>query len=135
VFRTRIQQNRTRRGPDGFGSRAPRPVQRAVWNARRRPCGAERAFAVAGGSTLADAHDGPGHDGGYGKRHSKGRGRGDGGHHNGNAILRSAPEGDARLDETLATKPPSPCLAPAVLINPAPAGAAATGTDIAASGA
>jgi hypothetical protein len=46
-----------------------------------------------------------------------------------------SPEGDARIDETLATKPPSPCLAPAVLINPAPAGTAVTGTCIAASGA
>jgi len=46
-----------------------------------------------------------------------------------------SPEGDAEIDETLATKPPSPCLAPAVLINPAPAGTAVTGTYIAASGA
>ena len=46
------------------------------------------ALAVAGGSTLADAHDGGGHDGGdhHGKRH----GRDDRGKHNGNAILRSA---------------------------------------------
>jgi hypothetical protein len=176
------------------------------------------ALAVAGGSTLASAHDGPGHDGRgdgdhRGKRHERDRG-----HHNGNAILRSAlfgsktaahggpplfgvnpggldwvinekgkakigrdgrvrvrieglvfaegpnvgkntvpqlaatvycggaavgttrpvafsPEGDARIDETLATKPPSPCLAPAVLINPAAAGTAVTGTYIAASGA
>jgi hypothetical protein len=46
-----------------------------------------------------------------------------------------SPDGDARIDETLDTKPPSPCLAPAVLINPAPAGTAVTGTYIAASGA
>ena len=176
------------------------------------------ALAVAGGSTLADAHDGPGHDGDNGEHHGKGHGRDDRGHHNGNAVLRSAlfgsktqphggpvlfgvspggvdwvfndkgkakvnrdgrvrvrieglvfaegpnvgkntvpqlaatvycggtavgttkpvafsPEGDAEIDETLATKPPSPCLAPAVLINPAPAGTAVTGTYIAASGA
>lgn len=116
------------------------------------------ARAVAGGSTLADAH-GCGH-------HGKDRGK-----HKGNAVLRSAllgskttagkntvpqlaatvfcggaavgttapvafsPEGDARIDQMLATSPPSPCLAPAVLINPAPAGSAATGTYIAASGA
>jgi hypothetical protein len=174
------------------------------------------ALAVAGGSTLADAHDGPGHD--SGKHHGKRQGHDDRGHHKGGAILRSAlfgskttahggptlfgvapggldwvindkgkakvgrdgrvrvrieglvfaeganigkntvpqlaatvycggaavgttkpvafsPEGDARIDETLATKPPSPCLAPAVLINPAPAGTAVTGTYIAASGA
>ena len=46
-----------------------------------------------------------------------------------------SPEGDARIDETLATAPPSPCLVPAVLINPAPAGTAVTATYIAASGA
>ena len=160
------------------------------------------ALAVAGGSTLADAHDGGGHNGGdhHGKRH----GRDDRGKHHGNAILRSAlfgskttahggptlfgvapggidwvingrskakvsrdgrvrvridgvscsprvptsartrcpqlaatvycggaavgttkavpfsPEGDALIDEKLATAPPSPCLVPAVLINPAP---------------
>jgi hypothetical protein len=45
------------------------------------------------------------------------------------------PEGDARIDETLATAPPNPCLAPGVLINPAPGGTPATGTYIAASGA
>jgi hypothetical protein len=172
------------------------------------------ALAVAGGSTLAYAHDGPGHGGQNGKRH----GHDDRGQHMGNAILRAAlfgsktqahggpvlfgvnpggldwvinekgkakvnrdgrvrvriaglvfaegpnvgrntvpqlaatvycggtavgttkpvafsPEGDARIDETLATKPPGPCLAPAVLINPAPAGTAVTGTYIAASGA
>ena len=43
--------------------------------------------------------------------------------------------GDAFIDETLATAPASPCLAPALLINPAPAGSAVTGTYIAASGA
>ena len=46
-----------------------------------------------------------------------------------------SPTGDAFIDQTLATAPPSPCLAPAVLINPAPAGTAVTGTYIAASGA
>jgi hypothetical protein len=175
------------------------------------------ALAVAGGSTLADAHDGGGHDGG-GKHHGKRQRGEDRGHHNGEAILRSAlfgskttahggptlfgvapggfdwvidkkgkakvsrdgrvrvrieglvfaegpnvgkntvpqlaatlycggaavgttkavafsPEGDARIDETLATAPPSPCLAPAVLINPAPGGTPATGVYIAASGA
>jgi hypothetical protein len=159
------------------------------------------ALAVAGGSTLADAHDGHGHGGG-GDHHGKRHGRDDRGQHNGNAILRSAlfgskttahggptlfevppggvdwvingkskakvsrdgrvrvridglvfaegpnigkntvpqlaatvycggkavgtttpvafsPEGDARIDETLATAPPSPCLAPTLLINPA----------------
>jgi hypothetical protein len=44
-------------------------------------------------------------------------------------------QGDAFIDETLTTAPPSPCLAPAVLINPAPAGSAVTGTYIVASGA
>ena len=171
------------------------------------------ALAVAGGSTLASAHDGPGHDGGAGKRH----GHDDRGRHHDNAILHSAlfgskttahggptlfgvapggidwvingkgkakvnrdgrvrvritglvfaegpnvgkntvpqlaatvycggaaagttkavpfsPEGNARIDETLATAPPSPCLAPTVLINPAPAGTPVTGTYIAASG-
>jgi hypothetical protein len=175
------------------------------------------ALAVAGGSTLADAHDGPGHGGG-GDKHGKRHARDDRGHHKGNAILRSAlfgskttahggptlfgvapggidwvingkskakvshdgrvrvridglvfaegpnvgkntvpqlaatvycggtavgttkpvafsPEGDARIDETLATAPPSPCLAPALLINPAPGGTPATGLYIAASGA
>lgn len=173
------------------------------------------ALAVAGGSTLADAHDGGGHEGQGGAHHGKHHDRGK---HKGNAVLRSAlfgskttahggpmlfgvapggvdwvvngpskakvsrdgrvrvrveglvfaegpnvgkntvpqlaatvycggtavgttkpvafsPEGDARIDETLATPPPSPCLAPAVLINPAPAGTAVTGTYIAASGA
>jgi hypothetical protein len=176
------------------------------------------ALAVAGGSTLVDAHDGPGHDGDSGKHHGKRQGHEDRGHHKGNAILRSAlfaskttahggptlfgvapgsfdwvinkkgkakvsrdgrvrvrieglvfaegpnvgtntvpqlaatvycggttvgttkpvafsPEGDARIDDTLATAPPSPCLAPAVLINPAPGGTPATGLYIAASGA
>ena len=46
----------------------------------------------------------------------------------------SAP-GDAFIDETLATTPPSPCLAPAVLINPASADTAVTTAYIAASGA
>ena len=165
------------------------------------------ALAVAGGSTLADAHDGGG--GGGGKHHGKSKGHDDRGRHNGSAVLGSAlfgskttphggptlftvlpggvdwvingpskakvsrdgrvrvrirglvfaegpnvgkntlaqlaatvycggtsvgttkpvpfsPEGDARIDETLATAPPSPCLVPAVLINPAPAGTAVT---------
>lgn len=174
------------------------------------------ALAVAGGSSFADAHDGPGHGGSDGDHH--GKRHDDRGHHDGRAILRTAlfgsktqahggpvlfgvnpggldwvindkgkakvdrdgrvrvrieglvfaegpnigkntvpqlaatvycggavvgttkpvafsPEGDARIDETLATKPPSPCLVPAVLINPAPAGTAVTGAYIAASGA
>ena len=45
-----------------------------------------------------------------------------------------SPEGDASIDETLATAPPSPCLAAALLINPAPGGTPATGVYIAASG-
>jgi hypothetical protein len=171
------------------------------------------ALAVAGGSTLADAHDGGGHHGRAKSHHGDDHGK-----HKGNAILRSAlfgskttahggptlfgvapgsvdwvinkkgkakvsrdgrvrvrieglvfaegpnvgtntvpqlaatvycggttvgttkpvafsPEGDARIDDTLATAPPSPCLAPAVLINPAPGGTPATGLYIAASGA
>jgi hypothetical protein len=174
------------------------------------------ALAVAGGSTLADAHDGGGHDGG-GDHHGKRHGRDDRGKHDGKAVLRSAlfgskttahggptlfgvapggidwvingrskakvsrngrvrvridglvfaegpnvgkntvpqlaatvycgatavgttkavpfsTEGDASIDDTLATAPPSPCLVPAVLINPAPAGTPVTGTYIAASG-
>jgi hypothetical protein len=39
------------------------------------------------------------------------------------------------IEDKLATPSPSPCLAPAVLINPAPAGTPVTGTYIAASGA
>jgi hypothetical protein len=176
------------------------------------------ALAVAGGSTLADAHHGPGHDGSGNDHHGKRHGRDDRGHHKGGAILRSAlfgsktaahggptlfgvapggldwvindkgkakvgrdgrvrvrteglvfaegantgkntvpqlaatvycggaavgttkavafsPEGDAVIEDKLATPPPSPCLAPAVLINPAPAGTPVTGTYIAASGA
>jgi hypothetical protein len=176
------------------------------------------ALAVAGGSTLAEAHDGGGKGGNGGEHHGKRHGRDDRGHHNGKAILRSplfgskttahngptlfgvapggvdwvingpsrakvsrdgrvrvrieglvfaegpnvgkntvpqlaatvycggaavgttapvafSPEGNAFIDETLATAPPSPCLAPAVLINPAPAGTAATTAYIAASGA
>ncbi len=174
------------------------------------------ALAVAGGSTLADAHDGGGHDG-NGDHHGKRHGRDDRGKHNGNAVLRSAlfgskttahggpilfgvapggidwvingkskakvsrdgrvrvridglvfaegpnvgkntvpqlaatvycggiavgttkavlfsTEGNAVIDDTLATAPPSPCLVPAVLINPAPTGTPVTGTYIAASG-
>ena len=47
------------------------------------------ALAVAGGSTLADAHDGGGHGNG-GDHHGKRHGRDDRGKHNGNAVLRSA---------------------------------------------
>jgi hypothetical protein len=173
------------------------------------------ALAVAGGSTLADAHDGGGNGG---KHHGKNTGHDDRSRHNGNAVLRSVlfgskttahrgptlftvtpggvdwvingsrrakvsrdgrvrvrikglvfaegpnvgkntvpqlaatvycggaavgttapvaftPEGNAFIDETLATAPPSPCLAPAVLINPASAGTAVTTAYIAASGA
>ena len=176
------------------------------------------ALAVASGSTLVDAHDGPGHDEDSGKHHGKRQGHKDRGHHKSNAILRSAlfgskttahggptlfgvapggidwvingkskakvsrdgrvrvridglvfaegpnvgkntvpqlaasvycggtavgttkavpfsPEGDADIDDTLATAPPSPCLVPALLINPAPTGTPVTGTYIAASGA
>jgi hypothetical protein len=46
-----------------------------------------------------------------------------------------SPDGDARIDQMLATAPPRPCLAAAVLINPAAAGSPVTGTYIAASGA
>jgi hypothetical protein len=42
--------------------------------------------------------------------------------------------GDARIDATLTAALPSPCLAPAVLLNPAPNGTVAAGTYIAASG-
>jgi hypothetical protein len=42
--------------------------------------------------------------------------------------------GDARIDEKLATPLPMPCLVPAVLLNPAPGGAIAAGTYIAATG-
>ncbi len=42
--------------------------------------------------------------------------------------------GNARIDQTLAKPLPSPCLAPAVLINPAPGGGIATTFYIAASG-
>jgi hypothetical protein len=45
-----------------------------------------------------------------------------------------SPAGDARIDEKLATALPSPCLVPAVLLNPAPGGTIATGTYIAATG-
>jgi hypothetical protein len=43
--------------------------------------------------------------------------------------------GDARIDQTLAKPLPSPCLAPAVFINPAPNGVINAGVYIAASGA
>jgi hypothetical protein len=42
--------------------------------------------------------------------------------------------GGARIEDTLATPLPSPCLVPAVLLNPAPDGTIATGTYIAATG-
>ena len=42
--------------------------------------------------------------------------------------------GDARIDDRVATPLPSPCLAPAVLINPAPGGVVSAGVYIAASG-
>jgi hypothetical protein len=42
--------------------------------------------------------------------------------------------GDARIDETLATPLPSPCLAPAVLLNPAPGGAVNAAVYIGATG-
>ena len=45
-----------------------------------------------------------------------------------------SPAGDARIDATLKAAVPSPCLAPAVLLNPAPAGVVAARTYIAASG-
>jgi hypothetical protein len=43
--------------------------------------------------------------------------------------------GDARIDQTLATPLPSPCLAPAVLLNPAPGGVINGAVYIAATGA
>jgi hypothetical protein len=42
--------------------------------------------------------------------------------------------GNARIEDKLATPLPSPCLVPAVLLNPAPGGTIATGTYIAATG-
>jgi hypothetical protein len=136
------------------------------------------ALAVAGGSTLADAHDGPGHGVGgdeHGKRHARDdRGTtratrscarrcsagidglvfAEGANVGKNTVPQLAatvycggtavgttkpvafsPEGDARIDETVATAPPSPCLAPALLINPAPSGTPAAAVYIAASGA
>lgn len=51
------------------------------------------------------------------------------------SVPRSRHEGHAFIDETLAAASPSPCLAPAVLINPVPASTAITTTYIAASGA
>jgi hypothetical protein len=51
---------------------------------------------------------------------------------------RTAPfssQGDASIEDTLATALPTPCLAPAVLLNPAPGGKANTGVYIAATGA
>jgi hypothetical protein len=46
-----------------------------------------------------------------------------------------SPAGDARVDDALATPLPSPCLAPAVLFNPASAGVVTTTAYIAATGA
>ena len=46
-----------------------------------------------------------------------------------------SPAGDARIDAMLEKAVPSPCLAPAVLLNPAPGGVIAAGTYIAATGA
>jgi hypothetical protein len=46
-----------------------------------------------------------------------------------------SPAGDARIDAMLKKPVPSPCLAPAVLLNPAPGGAIGAGTYIAATGA
>jgi hypothetical protein len=46
-----------------------------------------------------------------------------------------SPAGDARIDEKLATAVPKPCLAPAVLLNPAPGGAINSAVYIAATGA
>jgi hypothetical protein len=43
-------------------------------------------------------------------------------------------DGDARIDETLPTALPKPCLVPAVLINPAPNGVVSTAAYIAATG-
>jgi hypothetical protein len=45
-----------------------------------------------------------------------------------------SPEGDARIDETLGTPLPRPCLAPALLLNPAPGGVINAATYIAATG-
>ena len=46
-----------------------------------------------------------------------------------------SPAGNARIDDTLATPLPSPCLAPAVLFNPAASGVVTTTNYIAATGA
>ena len=46
-----------------------------------------------------------------------------------------SPAGDARIDDTLGTPLPSPCLAPAVLFNPASGGVVTTTSYIAATGA
>ena len=64
------------------------------------------ALAVAGGSTLADAHDGGGN---RGKHHGKNKGHDDRGRHNGNAVLRSALFGSKTTPHggpTLFTVPP-----------------------------
>jgi hypothetical protein len=45
-----------------------------------------------------------------------------------------SPDGHARIDQKLATAPPSPCLVPALLMNPTPSGTPRTGTYIAATG-
>ncbi|MGZ6644285.1 MAG: hypothetical protein ACXVFT_20990 [Solirubrobacteraceae bacterium] len=63
--------------------------------APRRPIvtAAAGALAVAGGSTLADAHDGGGNGGDHrGKHH----GNGDHGQHNGNAVPRATPSSTRR---------------------------------------
>jgi hypothetical protein len=45
-----------------------------------------------------------------------------------------SPDGDAKFEARVAKQLPSPCLAPAVLLNPAPNGAVNTGAYIAATG-
>jgi hypothetical protein len=116
----------------------------------RAPCRlivtiAAEVLAVASGSTLADAHDGGGNGGDAGEHHGQPHGNDDRGQPTGNAVLRSTLFGSktaAHGGPTLFAVapggvdwvPPSPCPAPAVLINPAPAGTAVTTTYIAASG-
>lgn len=50
------------------------------------------------------------------------------------AAVPFSPAGDARIDATLSAAIPSPCLTPAVLLNPAPNGAVNAGVYIAATG-
>jgi hypothetical protein len=50
------------------------------------------------------------------------------------AAVPFTPDGDARIDATLTAPVPSPCLAPAVLLNPAPGGTVIAATYIAATG-